>query len=217
VTVIGSPNQWVDLIDSLVPDILAAVISSWEEMPAPALNALEDHITLELLRVLRRHRAARDLPLTIHLQPVEIDPAEGQDIGRMDIAFFPLVNREDIYFCLEAKRLNVLRDGKVRPYAAEYVHLGMMRFITGQYAKLARNGGMIGYVVDGRVSHAIKNVEQNIRTRHVELGMTAPGGLRSPSILTGDDRTRETHHTRQHDPSPFIIHHLFMTKAVSAN
>jgi hypothetical protein len=28
-TVIGSPDQWGDLIDPLVPDILAAVISSW--------------------------------------------------------------------------------------------------------------------------------------------------------------------------------------------
>jgi hypothetical protein len=216
-TVIGSPDQWVDLIDPLVPDILAVVISSWEEMPAPAPDALEDHITLELLRVLRRHRAARDLPLTIHLQTVEIDPAEGQGIGRMDIAFYPLVNREDIYFCLEAKRLNVLKEGKVRSYAAEYVRLGMMRFITGQYAKLARNGGMIGYVVDGRVSHAINNVTQNIRKRHVELGMSAPGELRSSSILAGDLRASETHHTRRHDPSSFLIHHLFMTKAVSAN
>jgi hypothetical protein len=217
VTVIGSPDQWVDLIDSLVPDILAAVISSWEEMPTPAPSALEDHITIELLRFLRRHRAARDLPLTIHPQAVEIDPAEGQDIGRMDIAFYPLVSREDIYFCLEAKRLNVLKNGQARPYASEYVRLGMMRFITGQYAKLARNGGMIGYVVNGRVSHAINNVAQNIRTRHVELGITAPGELRSSAILAGDQRARETHHTRRHDPSPFVIHHLFMTKAVSSN
>ena len=215
-TVIGSPNQWLDLIDSLVPDILAAVISSWEAMPIPASNALEDHITIELLRVLRRHRAARDLPLTIHPQPVEIDPSEGQDSGRMDIAFYPLVNREDIYFCLEAKRLNVLKNGEVRPYASEYVRLGMMRFITGQYAKLARNSGMIGYVVDGRVSQAINNVAQNIRARHVELGMTAPGEFRSSSILAGDQRARETRHARQHDPSLFLIHHLFMTKVVSA-
>jgi hypothetical protein len=216
VNVIGSPDQWVDLIDSLVPDILAAVISSWEEMPTPAPSALEDHITIELLRVLRRDRAARDLPLTIHPQPVEIDPAEGQDIGRMDIAFYPLVNREDIYFCLEAKRLNVLKNGQVRPYASEYVRLGMMRFITGQYAKLARNGGMIGYVVDGRVSHAINNVAQNIRTRHVELGMTVPGEFHSSSILAGDQRARETRHARRHDPSLFLVHHLFMTKVMSA-
>lgn len=211
-TVIGSPGQWVDFIDSQVPDILAVVIDSWQQMANPAPDALEDHITEALCRVLKSHRAARELLFQIHLQSVEIEPVEGQDVGRMDIAFYPLVNREDIYFCLEAKRLNVPTGGVVRPYASEYVRSGMIRFITGQYAKLARNGGMIGYVVDGRVSHAIGNVEQNIRNRHVELGMTAPGELLASTILTGDPRARETHHIRRHDPAPFRIHHLFMTK-----
>ena len=158
------------------------------------------------------NRAARELLFQIHLQSVEIEPAEGQDVGRMDIAFYPLVNREDIYFCLEAKRLNVAKDGVVRPYASEYVRFGMMRFITGQYAKFARTGGMIGYVVDGRVSHAIGNVEQNIRNQHVELGMAPPGELLASTILTGDPRARETHHVRRHDSGPFRIHHLFVTK-----
>jgi hypothetical protein len=217
VTVIGSPEEWGDFIDSQIPDILALVIDSWTQMASPASDALEDRITEALCRVVKSHRAARELPLQIHLQPVEIEPAEGQEVGRMDIAFYPLVNREDIYFCLEAKRLNVLKDRTVRPNASEYVRFGMMRFITGQYAKLARNGGMIGYVVDGRVPHAIANVAQNIRNRHLDLGMTPPGELLTSTILTGEPRARETHHTRRHDSSSFRIHHLFMTKKVSAN
>ena len=47
----------------------------------------------------------------------------GEDLGRLDIAFIPLVPREDIYFCLESKRLNVVKDGKLRAYASEYVTL----------------------------------------------------------------------------------------------
>lgn len=216
-TIVGSPDSWVDFIDSQVPDILSLVIESWEKMAAPAPDALEDQITLALCRVVKSHRTARDLLLHIQLQPVEIDPAEGQDVGRMDIAFYPLVNREDIYFCLEAKRLNVPTGGAVRPYASEYVRSGMLRFITGQYAKLARNGGMIGYVVDGQISRAIANVEQNIRNHHVQLGMTAPGELLASAILRGDSRARETHHARRHDPARFRLHHLFMTKFVGLN
>lgn len=215
--VIGSPEEWVGFIDAQVPAILALVIDSWQQMAPPAPDAPEDHITEALCRVLKSHRAARELMLQIHLQSVEIEPAEGQDVGRMDIAFYPLVNREDIYFCLEAKRLNVLKDGTLRTYASEYVRLGMMRFITGQYAKLARNGGMIGYVVDGRVPRAIARVEQNIRSQHIELGMTPPGDFLMSTILAGDPRARETHHTRRHDATLFRIHHLFMTKAVSAH
>lgn len=215
--VIGSPDHWVYFIESQVPDILAIVIDSWEQMAAPAPGALEDQITEDLCRAIKRHRTARDLPLQIHLQPVELEPAEGTDVGRMDIAFYPPTNREDIYFCLEAKRLNVVKDGAVRPYASEYVRSGIVRFITGQYAKLARSGGMIGYVVDGRIAHAIATVEQNIRTQHAALGMAPPGEFLPSSIITGAPRARETHHTRTHDPSPFHLHHLFMTKAVSTN
>ena len=217
-TVIGSPDHWVDFIESQVPDILMAVIESWEQMAVPAPGALEDQITEALCRVLKRHRTSRELPLQIHPQSVELEPAEIDDVGRMDIAFYPPTNREDIYFCLEAKRLNVVNDkGSVRSCASEYVRFGMIRFVTGQYGKLARSGGMIGYVVDGRIAHAIANVARNIRTQYVALGMTPPGELLLSTILPADPRARETHHTRRHGPAPFRIHHLFMTKAASAN
>ena len=85
----------------------------------------------------------------IDTQVVELEPAPGEDLGRLDIAFRPLIPREDIYFCLETKRLNVIKDGQTRTYASEYVRFGMMRFVTGQYAKAVRHGGMIGYVLDG--------------------------------------------------------------------
>jgi len=35
--------------------------------------------------------------------------------------FFPSLNDEDIYFCLEAKRLNALVSGRRRPLADAYV------------------------------------------------------------------------------------------------
>jgi hypothetical protein len=44
----GSPDEWLDLIDSQVPDILELVIASWESLPAPAPNELENSITNRL-------------------------------------------------------------------------------------------------------------------------------------------------------------------------
>ena len=216
-TIIGSPDKWVDFIDSRVPDILALVIESWQQMAAPLPDALEDRITEELCHALKRNRTARELPFQIHSQSVELEPAAGQGVGRMDIAFYPPANREEFYFCLEAKRLNAIKDGAVRSYASEYVRFGMMRFITGQYATAVRNGGMIGYVVDGRVAHAIATVAQNVRNQHAELGMTAPGELLRSTIIPEDDRARESRHTRRYNSSAFSIHHLFMTKAAAQN
>ena len=142
----GAPNAWVDFIDSMVPDILRLVIAGWEEMPQPSPDEKEDHITNTLCKIIRCHRATRNLPFQVHTQFVELEPANDEKLGRLDIVFIPLVNREDIYFCLECKRLNVIKDGKHRSYASEYVSFGMIRFITGQYSKAVRHGGMTGYV-----------------------------------------------------------------------
>lgn len=209
-SVIGISTEWADLIDPVLPEILNLVIASWQEIPSPASDEKEDNITNALWRTLTQNRTARGLMFQIRTQVVELDPMPGQDFGRLDIAFIPLVPREDIYFCLESKRLNVVKDGRVRTYAPEYVTLGMLRFVTGRYSKSIRHGGMIGYVLDGNVSSAITSVEDNIRTHHVALCMTAPGVLQSSAVLAGDPRARETHHQRTHEKTLFRIHHLFM-------
>lgn len=194
----------------MVPDILGLIVATWEEMPSPGANDKEDDITIALCRALRQNRTARTLPFLIHTQLVELEPAIGEDLGRQDIVFIPLIAREDIYFCIESKRLNVVNDGKMRTYASEYVTHGMLRFVTGQYSKAVQHGGMMGYVLDGKVSQAISNVESNVQTHRAALCMTAPAILQPSTILKGDARARETHHHRTDEKTLFRIHHLFM-------
>jgi hypothetical protein len=214
VAVTGAPTEWVDLIDPLVPVILNLVIASWEEMAAPAPDETEDNITIALCRALKQNRTARGLMFQIHTQLVELEPMPGEDLGRLDIAFIPLVPREDIYFCLESKRLNVMKDGQFRAYASEYVTSGMLRFITGQYSKAVRHGGMLAYVLDGDVARAMKNVDTSIRKHHVVLCMAPPGGFLPSTVLPTDPRGKETPHQRVHETSLFRIHHLFMARTV---
>ena len=130
-------------------------------MPRPATNAAEDHITLALCHVLRQSRTARRLPFQIHTQQVELDPLSPEETGRLDIVFNVLVPQEDIYFCLEGKRLNVAKDGRTRSYASEYVRLGMMRFVLGKYSRAVHHGGMIGYVMDGNRLALFKRIVAN--------------------------------------------------------
>ncbi|MBI3467420.1 MAG: hypothetical protein HY000_30795 [Planctomycetes bacterium] len=209
-TPIGSPADWANLLDSLVPEILTLVITTWEEMPPPAGDALEDPISAVFCERLRAGRNRFDLPFNIWIQLVELDPVAEGDQGRMDIVFTPMVPREYIYFCLECKRLNVRTAAGVRPYASEYVRFGMLRFVRGQYARVVHNGGMLAYVLDGDVRAAMANVETNMQTRLSELGMDAPGTFLASGILPNDERARETCHRRVNSTEPFIIHHLFM-------
>jgi hypothetical protein len=214
-TLIGiPPPEWINLIDTLVPDILNLVISTWEGMPPPAPDALEDPTTEELCRCLRQNRTSSDLPFRIDTQLVELDPAVDEEQGRMDIVFSPMVPRESIYFCLECKRLNVVYEKSVRAYAAEYVLYGMMRFVRGQYSAEVCHGGMLGYVLNGDLGRAIKNVRGAIKANHRDLGMKAPGEMQPSSILPGNSRMKETHHKRQHRSDSFQIHHIFVSGMV---
>jgi hypothetical protein len=208
--VVGIPAEWADLIDPMVPQILNLVIESWDGMPSPASDEKEDNITTSLCRLLKQNKTLRGLPFRITIQRVELEPLAREELARQDLVFEPLHPCEDIYFCLESKRLNVIKDGKLRSYASEYVTHGMLRFVTGQYSKAVRHGGMIGYVLDGNVTTAIINVEDNIKKQNSTLRMKAPGQFLSSTVLTGEARARETHHQRTHETGLFRIHHLFM-------
>lgn len=213
----GSVEGWIDFLETLVPDIIEMVIETWESMPAPAGNELEDNVSESLCLSLRKSRSLRDLPLRIDSQQVELDPSAGEDQGRMDITFSPMAPREDIYFCLECKRLNVREHGgTVRSYASEYVRFGMFRFVRGQYAHLVRFGGMLAFVLDGNLASAIAGVEANIGAHHVALGMGPPGQFQPSANRPADARIRETSHRREIDPTPLTIHHIFMAGAPSA-
>jgi hypothetical protein len=196
-TATGSTAEWADLLDSQVPDILALVVDTWEAMPPPAANAKEDPVSESLCRMLRRARERCDLPFRIDTQLVELDPVAGEDQGRMDIVFSPPAPREDIYFCLECKRLNVRGPDGIRPYFAEYVRFGMSRFVRGQYSRVVRNGGMLAFVLNGDVSGAQVGVEENIKAQSRHLGMDPPGAFQLSSIRPTDTRARETYQRRE--------------------
>jgi len=211
VSVLGNPADWADLLDPMIPEILSVTCAAWESLPSIAADEKEDDITLALCRALRQNKNARNLPFHIHVQQVEIDPQPGEEMGRLDIVFNPVtVLREEIYFCLEGKRLNVVKGSAIRTYASEYVKLGMMRFVNGKYARAVRHGGMIGYVLDRDIPRAIANVEANVKTHHLALRMVPPGNLLDSEALKPDTRARESHHQREHDSLKFRIHHLFM-------
>ena len=206
----GSPGDWTNLLDSQVPSILELVVDTWGRISAPAANELEDSITNRLCAALQNHPNRESYPFHIRSQTVILEPGLGTELGRMDIAFLPFVPSDNIYFCLECKRLNVLIGNSVRAYFVEYVRFGMLRFVTGQYASAVRHGGMLAYILNGDVAGAIAGVEGNIRTLHQNLGMDSPGAFQASSIRPTDAMARETSHRRMGNPDPLLIHHLFV-------
>ncbi len=219
-SVTGSPAAWIELLERMLPEVLQLIVDTWQVLPRPFADDREDAITEILCRALRDNRAVRELPFYVQIQMVELNPAPGLELGRLDIAFLPTglsgAPSESVYLCLECKRLNVLRNGQRRPGGSEYVTHGMLRFVAGQYASAVRHGSMLGYVLDGDVAAAIANVQTNVESQHIVLCMYPPGTLHPSSILTDLATARQSLHRRVHGPTPFLIHHLFMDAAASS-
>jgi hypothetical protein len=207
---VGSLSDWLGFIDSQVPAILRVVFETWDAFPAPYCDEREDVITKAFVKVLKRSRDRCELPFRIDIQFVEVDPAAGEEQGRLDIVFSPPAPREDIYFCLECKRINVRSRNGVRAYFAEYITHGMSRFIRGQYGKHAKHGGILAYVLNGDITSAIAGVEANINRYSRDLGIEDATTLEKCSLFPEDDRIRETHHQRNPGLSTIAIYHLFM-------
>jgi hypothetical protein len=207
---VGDPSYWDDFFQqNLIPAVLGHVIATWEKMPKPGPSDLEDAISNKLYSALVKSKDRSALAFLIRYQDVEVDTDLAKERGRKDIVFFPSLQEQEIYLCLEAKRLNAIVSGERRSLADEYVKEGMQRFVDGKYARFVRHGAMLAYVLDGDTDRAIRNVENNIRSRLTELRMEMNSGFIASTIRPDDPRTKETRHRRAHETAVFRIQHLF--------
>lgn len=208
---LGDSSQWDDFfVQEFIPTILALVLEAWATMPPLAHDEKEDAVTDKLYAAMLKSKDRQRHPFLIRPQDSEFNSGAGTIVGWKDIAFYPSLNDEEIYFCLEAKRLNAVISGKIAALASEYVTEGMQRFVDRKYSPAVRHGGMLGYVLDGDIARAIKNVANCIRLHHANLRMDAPGQLLPSGIRPHDSNSKESHHHRQGETSVFRLHHVFV-------
>jgi hypothetical protein len=210
--VIGSPNLWADFIeDNLIPDILDMVVDAWSSFIKPASNEPEVPLTRRFRIELERHRDLIRLPVRIEREVSVDDPATAKELGRIDLCFTNLGVRSDVYFAFECKLLNVLaKNGRIYPLAGKYVGTGGMMCFVGtqpQYAIGLKQGGMIGYVMDGEVEKAIRAVDKQIKRQYINLQMKSATGL-VPSSKTSKSFVKESLH--QLPDREFTLHHIFL-------
>ena len=213
---VGDTSNWDDFFQEiLIPAVVAHVITTWEHMPKPGPSDLEDAISDKLYSALVNAKRRSDFPFLIRREDLEFDTDLAKETGRKDIVFFPSLQEQEVYLCLEAKRLNAVISGVRRSLADEYVKEGMQRFVDGKYARFVRHGAMLGYVLDGDTDRAMTNVANNIRIRLTELRMEKNGGFQPSTVRPADPLTKETHHRRENETADFRIHHLFMAAVLT--
>ncbi len=207
---IGDSSAWDDFItQGGVGTVMALVLDAWSLIEPPVPDELEEATSIRLYAAMVRKRDRQAHRFLIRYEDVEIDADLAKETGRKDIVFFP-GHDGDLYFCLEAKRLNARVKGVMKSLADEYVKEGMQRFVDGKYGRHVHHGGMLGYVLDGDVARAMRNVLANIRVRHVVLGMDPPGDWTESPSRPGDAHAKESTHRRTHSVHRFMLHHEFV-------
>jgi len=196
--------------EELIPEILELVITSWETFNKPDRLEREVPISKAFKEKIRADKNLRD-DLPFHIwRELPTANTRPEDDGRIDICFAFTGNpNEEIYFAFECKRLRIPYASGVDTNNSDYVgDQGMMCFVTGKYSESVTNGGMLGYVMDGKIKEAITSLGEIIESKAAALKLAKNKGLELSSIIPMSDKVRETRHAliKKH----FIIHHIFL-------
>lgn len=213
--VLGDPQHWKDRFVTLDERFLDRILHHW-----PSCIALlpgqpeEDAITINIIDLLSRDAIVRRICHFVSYQhePFGTNPGGAKfSKGKIDIAV--LVDRErERYLAYECKRLNVISNGVRSSLATRYVKDGMMRFLTEQYAEGLPVGCMLGYVMDGDISFALKQVGAAIEAEKLTLGLVS-GPTTGPAAAPTSRFT--TRHNKASNSS-IELRHILMPFAVSA-
>jgi len=205
---IGSPKDFLK-IDDFIPDILEMVLDAWTNFVKPLSNDHEVPTTRKFRLKLLQQRDLKNLPLKIEREVSIDDPETGKEIGRIDLCL-TYDHRSGVYFAFECKRLNVIdKNSRTSSLAKEYVMKGMTRFVGSepQYSIGLKQGGMIGYVMNGKIDTAIASVNKQVKDNYIDLQMKSPNGLNPSSRLTNKFLRESLHHLPNQE---FTIHHVFL-------
>lgn len=167
----GNPQTWASCFKSVDQRLLERIHVVWPKCLAllPS-QPEEDCITQNLIHLLSKDEDARRLGyIDSQYEPFHILPNGAvSSTGYIDFALI-INNDRDLYIGYECKRLNVIHQKKRASLAMPYIKEGMMRFIKSQYSKDLPFACMLGYVMDGDIPFAKRQIWQGIKKTSKEL------------------------------------------------
>jgi len=211
--VTGDINLWAKNFPSeYIPAVIRLILNSWQTFKFTC-KPLEVPITQRLCAHLRNNKDRSFDFFRIDWEPYEIDD-RGNITGRIDLKFSQGLD-EKVYFSFECKRLRVIFPSGFDSLASKYVTDGMSRYFNGQYAQGLDRGGMLGYVMDGNIDEAIKDVQKAIEERRQNLYMSEGHTLKEATIISSE-QVKESSHNYGPD-GKFVIYHIFLPLSVLLN
>jgi hypothetical protein len=212
---IGDPQLWKDRFITIDERLLARILHLWPACLAPLPQQPdEDTITINLVHLLAKDPVVRSIchwveyqyePFGVHRNGARFSK------GIIDLAVLLDWERET-YLPYECKRLNVIHSGSRSSLATPYVGEGLIRFVTEQYAEGLPLGFMLGYVIDGDLAFALRQIHAAIDAQKVPLLLT--DGPNSGAVVPGIERFATGH--QRASKSQIEVRHVLLPFPVVA-
>ena len=182
--------------------LIEATLEAFDQDYRVTLSRREDAISRQLVFALRRLQSKEGWEwfgdYVISGQRDELDADLEVHLGRTDITFELGSHHRFIWEC---KRLHYKGKTLYGVYRSE----GVMRFISEKYAKGQSHGGMLAFVMDGKIDKAIAGVETHLNAHRTELKIN--GGCFQPCPDAKDSRLRLSLHLERGD---FKLFHCYL-------
>ncbi len=174
------------------------IVETWQAFSMNHEVRHETKITALFRDALKRAYVAAGRTWFITVEEPITDADCGTELGRNDLRFYPPVHHgQTVFFTVECKRLRVPTKTGISHLADKYVEDGMQRFVDGRYAAEMPCGGMVGYVMDNKVSDAFESVESAIKARRKKLKIPVKGMCKPSATLPQYEWSADTDHKRE--------------------
>lgn len=208
---IGKSSNWLNSFIDIDKKVIECVGRVWPTVISRLRQTdKEDKISERLVDCLREDRVISQYGfINLHFKLKQKD-IEGDFTtkGILDIALF-LEQDHLKYIAYECKRLNVLsEEGKRKgSYTGTYCDDGVIRYITAKYAEKLPYGCMLGYVMDGDIDFAFKQLVHAIEKRSDSLRYQVD----AITLAHNEFSEFETTHSRISDGSIIKIRHRLLS------
>ncbi|MCP4702216.1 MAG: hypothetical protein GY862_35960 [Gammaproteobacteria bacterium] len=209
---VGDAVQWAaSFSKELIPQILELVVEAWrgfQKKPEP--YEAEVPLSLRLAEQLSTEIKQRGLPLIVRPQESAIESGKRPETTvHIDVLLNAANAKEqELCFTFECRRLRTPYQDRAYSSAMKYTGKeGMMRFIAGEHGNSLTVGGMIGYVMDGNLKPALKQLKNALDKNRADLCMNPKTDL-SSSSESKEKTVKETKHTVS--GREFTIYHILL-------
>ena len=192
---------------SAVLELLVAGAGRLQAKQTVTSRMREDSISQRLNEEMEiLHRGSESDIVTWEMRPARTVPGDPDRVFEVDFSFHANILPRDRrrYLAVEAKRLKGTGDS----LAGDYVRKGVMRFVTGYYARGHNYAVMIGYVVVAPMNHALASLQSAMNRRAKKTNKQVPLALHGN--MCSHPHTYSSTHLQDNSVETFTLVHLLL-------